>query len=224
MIIRLIVAIALITVFSAGTPKYGYADLPVSEPVEIDLAGKKAFLQLALLKGGKVRDEALSAMCAERIEGTFAVKVKFRKGRTVSTSINDLMKFTKVRSAKLAFCATHWRIVTADYNRDGHIDFNLGQYGTSNGWVYWLFTVSPSGHISLLPVPDDFIFLADNKNSTAEIKVSDEGIKSVAYANTCDKVEDCGWWETTYRWNSELGRFEQHDSRHLEEYLPRMNR
>lgn len=224
MIGRLIVSIAVLTVLLAGIARDAYADRLVSEPVRIDLAGKKAVLQLALTKGGRVRDEAPSAMCAKRIEGTFAARVKFRNGRIVSTPINDLMKFTKRPSERLAFCATRWGIVTADYNRDGHVDFNLGQYGTSNGWAYWLFTISPSGHVSLLPVPNDFIFLADDKNSTTKIKVSDEGIKSVAYANTCDKTEDCGWWETTYRWNPELGRFEEHDSRHLEAYSPKMSR
>jgi len=203
---------------SAAQEVYAYRE--VSDPVEVRLAGKKATLQVVLIKGGEIVDEAPSSMCSKRIEGTFAVKVKFDKGKAVYTPLNNLMTFNKKNTEKLAFCAKPWKIVTADYNRDGQIDFNLGQYANSNGWAYWFFTISPSGHASLLPVPNDFIFLADDKNSTNKIKITDEGIKTVAYANACDKPEDCGWWQTTYRWNIELKRFEQHDSKHLTEYSP----
>jgi len=135
------------------------------------------------------------------------------------TSLNDLMGFNNVNNQKLAFCTQPWKIVTADYNKDGQIDFNLGQYATSNGWEYWLFTISPTGHVSVLPVPDDTILLADNKNSTDRIKIDDEGITTVGYVNVCDKDEDCGWWETTYRWDIGLNRFKEYRFRHLMEYL-----
>jgi hypothetical protein len=214
----LIIVLIVIVGTCTASPAYGYTS--VSNPVKIRLAGKPATLQVVLVKGARIVDEAPSAMCSRRTEGSFAVRVKFDEGETVYTPLNKLMGFKKSNLQKLVFCTRPWKIVTADYNKDGQVDFNLGQYGTSNGWVYWLFTVSLSGHVSILPVPDDCIFLADDKNSTDRIRIDDQGIKTVGYANTCDKAEDCGWWETTFRWSSELNRFEEYDAKHLPEYSP----
>jgi len=219
---RLILTLATL-IFVAllnGTIRQSYGFVLVSQPENIEVGGRKAVLQIVLLKGGRVFDEAPSAMCRERIEGVFAARVKFENGKYIDTPLNNLMKFNNKTLKKLTFCAKTWRIFTADYNKDDQIDFNLGEFGTSNGWIYWLFTISPSGQVSLLPTPDDCIFLADFKNSTDKIQIGDEGIKYVSFANVCDKVKDCGWWETTYRWNQDLKRFERLSSSHLNEYTP----
>lgn len=34
-----------------------------------------------------------------------------------------------------------------DYNGDGDLDFTIGQYATSNGNIYQLFTIEQSGNI-----------------------------------------------------------------------------
>lgn len=64
----------------------------------------------------------------------------------------DHMSRSLMGTKKLSFCDKEWRVFTKDYNGDGRIDFNLGQYRTSNGWLYWLFTISPLGKVSLLKV------------------------------------------------------------------------
>ncbi len=193
------------------------AYLLASQPAEIRVGAAKAVLEIVLIKGAKVTDPAPSAKCPERIEGVFAARVRFEDGKAVDTQLN------RVLNAKaLAFCAKPWRIVTTDYNGDGQIDFNLGQFGNSNGWEYWLFTISHSGRIFLIDVANErsALYIADNKNSTEQIELSSEDIKSVSFANMCDKEKDCGWWETTYRWNKEVKRFERHTSKHLDEYTP----
>jgi len=76
------------------------------------------------------------------------------------------------------FRAMPWRIRFADYNHDGQIDFNLGQYDSCNGWLYKLFTISPTGQVTPLLKPGDGIPSTDNSNSTSEIRVTKAGFCS----------------------------------------------
>ena len=185
--------------------------VPVSEPVSIRMGGKVATLAIIQVRGGTVTDEAPSAICRERVEGEFAARVIFENGRVVDTPLNALMN-----TEKLAFCAKSWTVITADYNHDGLIDFNLGQFANSNGWEYRLFTVGRSGRVSLLNVENggSVIYIADDGNSTKRIETIRHGIKSTSYVNACGEGE-CGWWEAVYRWNGRRKAFEAYGAGHL---------
>jgi hypothetical protein len=45
-----------------------------------------------------------------------------------------------------------WEIFFADYNHDGWVDFNLGQYAGGVACEFRIFTVSPDGRVSELPL------------------------------------------------------------------------
>jgi hypothetical protein len=183
------------------------ANVLSSQAVDINNDGKKETLQIILVEGTKISDseDVATAICRERIEGVFAGRVKFPNGRVVDTSLNHLMTIRGLPAKRLAFCIKPWKIFTTDYNKDGQTDFNLGQFWTSNGWIYWLFTISASGQISVLPFSDsnsdNAVFLDDDKNSTDHIEVVPGGIRFNYYANVGDEGHPWGWWQVTFRWN-----------------------
>jgi hypothetical protein len=178
--------------------------------VHADINGDRAddLLEILLIHGERVVDELPCANCGERVEGHFAARVTLHGGPTVVTSFNDLFQ-----SDSLSFWAKPWRLNITDYNSDHRPDFNLGQYGTSNGWVYRLFTISEAGVVSVLKVPNDGLFIADSANSTKHIRIESGGFSKISFANCCED-EEMGWWTMHYRWNPQLLRFEVSRSEH----------
>ena len=174
----------------------------VKQTIDIHGDGQKTILEIELKSGERVRDSEFSRVrCADRIEGTFVAKVKLPDSdEYVVTPLNLLMGIPE-----LSFCAKPWKVVTKDYDGDGRLDFNLGQYGTSNGWLYWLFAISSSGKVSVLPFFNssygDAMFLDDHKNSTDHIETIPGGINFNYYDNAGDEGHPWGWWQATFLWN-----------------------
>ena len=193
----------------------------VDQTISLGTNGETAILQIYLKKGEKVVDKDFSPIiCGTKIEGSFVAKVKMPKSTVfVETDLNRLMK-----TKKLSFCAGPWKVITKDYNGDGRIDFNLGQYGNSNGWLYWLFTILPSGRINMLSIQDSIldgaVYLDDHKNSSDQIEVVPEGIRYLFYANTGDEQHPWGWWRSTWVWKSKDAKFVLSKEDHYGENRP----
>lgn len=76
-----------------------------------------------------------------------------------------------------------------DYNNDGNMDFAVGQYGSSNGNLYKLFTLIDN-KIEILAVQTGTIFNSAGKSRYATIfeKVSEIGFLSFYYDNSLGKI------------------------------------
>lgn len=77
-----------------------------------------------------------------------------------------------------------------DYNQDGNLDFTVGQWGTSNGFIYRLFSVNQESEIVALPIEDDLsIFSACFDYSTFFEKAEDTVFLVPFYDNTVGKSQ-----------------------------------
>ena len=59
---------------------------------------------------------------------------------------------------------SEFSLVFDDYNNDGNPDFTLGQYATSNGYEYALFTINQAGDVEKLDI-DGLMFISEHDYS-----------------------------------------------------------
>lgn len=84
----------------------------------------------------------------------------------------------------------------ADYNKDGHPDFAIGQYASSNVYVYRLFTIIDD-NIKELPIePDQEILSSERVYSILFTKGSNASFETVFYNNEAGKS-----FKRVYEWN-----------------------
>jgi hypothetical protein len=102
--------------------------------------------------------------------------------------------------------AAPWVIRFADYNHDGQLDFNLGQYENCNGWTYTLFTIARDGKITPLKVEGvtEGLCVQAADNSTAEIRAIHSGFWYKTYNNADDSCMPC---TKIFAWNHEKQDF-----------------
>jgi bla regulator protein BlaR1 len=141
---------------------------------------------------------------APKYKGKFLIEVQIGGKKPVSQSLNALMGGFE----ELEFWAEPWRIVFDDYNRDGQVDFNLGQFANCNGWAYRLLTIAGDGRISRLEIeegnPDSEIFASDDSNSTRLIRSTTKGFYTRGYFNAATPV---GFYTSHYLWNAKMRSF-----------------
>jgi hypothetical protein len=133
--------------------------------------------------------------------GRFIVSVRSTTGDR-ETDLNALLRAETLTFPEHSYWHV-WPIHFDDYNHDGHPDFNLTPFTCGNNGFYTLFTISPDGGISRLPViPDAPLILFGGDPSSDAIKVTPEGIKVGAYDNSVG-----AGFTSTYRWDKERGAF-----------------
>jgi hypothetical protein len=186
--------------------------LVMTGPATPELVVSKAAVSLApgrsaLVVIKLVQAEPLKSMGFAGHQGRLVAEVKVGRGPWVQTDIGDLVGHS---TAPWWFADGEWNIVFADYNHDGHLDFNLGGQCGSNNFCYWLFTIEPTGRVALLPLPsaDDhpgFLWLCDDRNSTSLIDLTGDGIAFSGY----DPAS--GGFRIRLRWDQELKSFVRMD-------------
>ena len=164
--------------------------------------GKPDRISIELVAGRKYDDQTLWCGNGRKYEGRFDLCVEIAGKSPVRTNLNRLMFPGEKDEEPLFFRSEPWQIQFADYNHDGQIDFNLGQYAGCNGWAYRLFTISPSGAVSEIPIEDGKeITWADGSNSTDQIHLTKRGFWYAHY----DQLR--GGLTSTYAWDKAKKRF-----------------
>ncbi|KUO75496.1 MAG: hypothetical protein APF77_22545 [Clostridia bacterium BRH_c25] len=117
-------------------------------------------------------------------QGKFVLQLIDDKRKAISEL--DLNKAFK--SEELIFNRV-FLIQADDYNNDGNTDFAIGQYGSSNGNFYRLFTINNNG-IELLPVKTGAIFSSwgNSRYTIAFEKFSKSGFLNSYYDNSKGKI------------------------------------
>lgn len=154
------------------------------------VTGRAGFLNLQLLEGTYSEDWTTpSPLAGRNWSGRFKLVVTDEHGKTLSSyPLNDQFAQTFNDFFQLQF---------EDYNGDGDPDFTIGQYGTSNGYFYKLFTLRRNNVIEELPIkPENQLFISSPERYSIKLdKVDEHSFKRSYYDNAAGKqVEDTFQW------------------------------
>ncbi|HOJ12649.1 MAG TPA: DUF4652 domain-containing protein [Clostridiales bacterium] len=150
-------------------------------------------LVVKMIDGEYYDDEEPGPFMGPNWVGKFAVELINVKGNVISEF--DLNK--SFNEAKLRFGST-FEIEFDDYNDDGNLDFTIGQYASSNGRDYKIFTIREDKKIAELPIKDyPTLFISNTTGyySTRLTKVDKTTFKKEYYDNSESKCfEDVFQW------------------------------
>lgn len=145
---------------------------------DIDGDNEKEIIEIIQKTGKLIDGNSEYAWCGggDRWEGDFLIRV--RKGDKVLSeqSLNELFGQVFIKDhGPLSFWMPSFQLVFKDYNNDGQIDFNLGQYGGCAGNSYYLFAINKNGKINRLPIDFGkyggvYIQIPSHENTTDQIK------------------------------------------------------
>ena len=91
-----------------------------------------------------------------------------------------------------------------DYNDDGSPDFVLGQYSSSNGFDYAIFSINQNGEVNRLNTNNSSIFIGMHEYSIQLEKLSPTSFKIEFYDNNIGE-----FGERIYKW--EVDKFISED-------------
>lgn len=161
--------------------------------------GKKETVRVVLKEGKRYHDEELWCGQGWKDDGKFTVTVVFPDGKTKETALNPLWSPEQPDDSLFFRIADKesgpWEIQFVDYNHDGVMDFNLGQYRDCNGLLYKLLSFRPDGTVYVIPLKSDSgsneIYLrlgasdsSQSENSTTNIHLTEKGFSESYYNNT----------------------------------------
>lgn len=141
--------------------------------VDIDGDRKNETIEILLEDGRRFVDENLWCGMGEKWEGKFTIRVRDGEVVLQSQSLNELMD-----CENLWFRCPEFPLAIADYNADGRVDFNLGQYASCNHSFFQLFTVAAEGKIE--PMRGAAFYIFSHENSTEDI-IMDDGLVGFQY-------------------------------------------
>lgn len=174
------------------------SSVKVTGPVTIShndlspVTARAEFLNLQLLDGTYSEDWTTSGpLMGRNWSGRFGLALIDDQGRTLnsfplSEHFEDPIIFNDF-----------FQIQFEDYNGDGDPDFTLGQYGSSNGYFYKLFTLRKNNVIEELPIQSGSdLFISSPKGYSIKLdKVDDHSFKRSYYDNAAGKqLEDIFQW------------------------------
>ncbi|RJX37622.1 hypothetical protein D3P09_21850 [Paenibacillus pinisoli] len=139
-------------------------------------------LDVALIEGSYYEDWNPGALMGRNWQGSFQFVIRDGSGNVLRQFDIDRSFFQQVNEIfELSF---------ADYNGDGDIDFALGQYGTSNGNYYQLYTIREDYSIERLDIADrQHLFASGGSRHAIEFEPwGDAGFKLEYYDNSAGKT------------------------------------
>ncbi|WP_337099154.1 hypothetical protein [Paenibacillus sp. YIM B09110] len=155
------------------------------------LTNKHEYLSVVLTKGKYFEDWTPGPLMGRNWVGEFQLQLS-NESDEVQSAV-DLNGYFKDEIVFNSF----FDVAFDDYNGDGNIDFTIGQYSSSNGGIYKLFSVDDYGNINELPIeghPE--LFLSGTGRYSTKLAKSKLGFSSTFYDNSIGK-------EVTqaFRWN-----------------------
>jgi hypothetical protein len=142
---------------AGSPPKESPHEEVISETAcDINGDGVPERIQIVLTSGKRFVDAELWCGEGEKWEGEFVIRVRTPKGSVLrDTPLNQLFYPPPRGPMPMSFWTPKFKLVMHDYNHDGRMDFNLGQYGCCVGNEYKIFTISRNGTVSILPIKAD---------------------------------------------------------------------
>jgi bla regulator protein BlaR1 len=156
------------------------------------LNGKNHYLRLRMVEGKYYEDWNPGPYMGTIWEGNYSIDLVDESGITIAqTYLSEF--FTE----NLLFMSS-FDIQFDDYNNDGDLDFTLGQYATSNGNDYKLFTLRDNGIVEELPIKENSSLFISNPTdyySTKLTKINNISFSKQYYDNSKGK-----YFEDVFEW------------------------
>lgn len=139
-----------------------FTDIIIKSPMTLsnndlyNLTGENHFLRLKMVKGKYYEDWNPGAYMGTLWEGFFIVDLVDEFDNIIArTDLSEIYNYPLIFNSSFT-------IEFDDYNNDGNLDFTIGQYSSSNGRHYMLFTLGEEGHIEKLPIEGyDSLFISN---------------------------------------------------------------
>jgi bla regulator protein BlaR1 len=182
-------------------PAETYESITIQSPMTVSgnylfpASGKDHILRIKLVKGRYYEDWYPGPVMGSIWEGEFVAELADEYGNAITQT--DLSRFF---DEPLVF-NSHFQLEFDDYNEDGDVDFTIGQYASSNGRHFKLFTLRQNGTVEELPIPGHaplFISQYTGAYSTRLEKIEPAAFKTVHYDMSKQKNV-----EHVFRWNGE---------------------
>ncbi len=160
---------------------------------ECNFNGQLANLRLKMVEGRYYEDWNPGPYMGTIWEGSFLIELSDEYGKTISTT-----DISKMYSCPLIFTSS-FKIEFDDYNNDGDLDFTIGQYASSNGNVYRIFTLKKDGKIEELQIKDSselFISKSTGYYSTKLNKINGNAFETEYYDNSVPAT-----FHDVYKWD-----------------------
>jgi len=177
---------------SSGSPTNHTSTILAEAPLDRKMAGesKAKYLVLVMTDGQYRIEQEPGPFTGPNWTGTFELQLLDEQRSILSSyRLNDSFdELLFQQSFSFAF---------ADYNDDGHIDFSVGQYASSNLFIYKLYTIL-NGKIEILPMDSKNEFVSSERGySVLFEQVSPDSFKTVHYDNSVGK-----YLERVYQWKN----------------------
>ncbi|WP_173108969.1 hypothetical protein [Paenibacillus qinlingensis] len=144
---------------------------------------------MVLTNGKYFEDWSQGPYMGRNWTGKFQIQLSNESGEV--TSALDLNGFSDI------VFNSFFNIEFDDYNGDGNVDFTIGQYGSSNGNVFILFTLDKTGRIEVLPIKGySEIFVSDTERYSTRLPKNKLGFSRTYYDNSIGKIV-----KQTFFWN-----------------------
>ena len=164
-----------------------FSDITVYSPMTLSnndmysINGENQFLRLLMIKGKYYEEWTPGPYMGTIWEGNFIIELINDSGESISK-----IDLSEVYKEKLIFTSP-FQIQFDDYNNDGDIDFTIGQYSSSNGREYTLFSLRKDGKIETLPMQGySSLFISNTTGyySTKLTKITDTSFTIEYYDNS----------------------------------------
>lgn len=182
---------------------------------------KQQFLSVVLTKGQYFEDWTPGPFMGHNWKGDFQIQLSNDNGEVISAV--DLNSYFHDEMVFNSF----FDIEFDDYNGDGNIDFTIGQYASSNGNLFKLFTLDKSGGIVELPMKGHHeLFVSGSGRYSTKLAVNKLGFSSTYYDNRVGKevTQSFVWNGQEFVTESEFSQPNtdlEYDVSHLELSLPK---
>lgn len=161
------------------------SEIDVQSPMTLSntgltFSGQPKYLRMKMVKGRYYEDWSPGGM-GTLWKGSFVMDLVDESDNIIAET-----DISKMFSEPLTFNSS-FNIEFDDYNNDGNLDFTIGQYGSSNGYLYKIFTLREDGKVEELPVkdhPDLFISNRTGNYSTKLNKINETAFEVEYYDNS----------------------------------------
>lgn len=168
-------------------------DYIISEtPIGTDNDLKNWKMVVKMKKGRYYEDKNPGPFSGWRWEGNFLLELADDKDEVISQFSLD-----KAFGGSDLIFNSKFSIQFDDYNNDGLPDFTIGQYASSDGYEYRMFTIDKDKKITLVPFKGNGVIFCDNSGYSARFEKTDKvTFKVNYYDNSAGKRLTCSYlWD-----------------------------